>query len=198
MKQPDPLLFSLQEMIIKFSLINRNHYLAGTKKKENDTEHSFSVALLCWFIHNRYNIDLDIGKILQYALAHDLVEVYAGDVNTFASESDRQKKMENEKVALTRVAKEFGDFSDMVEVMQKYEEKADEESIFVWTVDKMQALIMGDLDDWRPYKELSIDYDWFVEKHTQQLTNCSSYAKDIYSDLLKYCKSTYYDQPRNR
>jgi putative hydrolase of HD superfamily len=191
MQPPDPLLFDLQKMVIDLALIDRNHYLAGTDRRENDIEHSFTVALLCWYIHDRYHLELDIGKVLKYALSHDFVERYAGDVNTFASPKARQQKVEREAAALERLSEEFTDFPDLVSSMNDYEEKQDDEALFVWTVDKMQQLIMGDLDNWRPYREISITFERFCDKHVEQLQKSSPHAREIFDGLIEYSKTTY-------
>ena len=195
MLQPDPILFSLQQMIIDLSLINRCHYLAKTNRRENDIEHSMTVAVLSWYIYDKYKINLDISKILKYAISHDFVERYAGDVNTFASDSDRKDKVDREKKSLSRLSTEYGDFSDMTTSMQNYELKIDEESLFVWTVDKMQQLIMGDMDDWRPYVEIDVSYNLFTEKYKEVSEKSSKYCRQVFEGLIEYCKSTYYDQP---
>lgn len=195
MDRPHPLLFSLQQMIVDLSLIDRNHYLAGTKRRENDIEHSMTVAVLAWFVHDTYSIDLDIAKILKYALTHDFVERYAGDTNTFATSDERALKVEREKLSLDRLSDEFHQFPDMVSTMQGYELRNDEEALFVWTIDKMQALIMGDLDGWRPYQELGITYEEFCAKYSELLDKTSKYTKEIYEGLIEYCKTTYWDKP---
>ncbi len=195
MSTPDPLFFDLQQMIIDLSLIDRNHYLAKTSRRENDTEHSMTVALLSWYIHDRHKINLDIAMILKYSISHDFVERYAGDVNTFASASARAAKIQSEQQSLERLSREFSGFPDMVTSMQNYEHKQDEESLFVWTVDKMQALIMGDMDGWRPYAELEITYEQFCDKYKELLEGSSPYCQEIFEGLIEYCKTTYYDQP---
>lgn len=195
MSKPDPLFFSLQQMIIDLSLIDRNHYLAGTDRRENDIEHSMTVAVLCWYIHDKYRIDLDIAKILKYAIAHDFVERYAGDVNTFASADERNTKVQREQESLDKLSGEFSEFNDMVTSMQGYELKQDEESVFVWTVDKMQHLIMGDMDKWRPYAEIDITYDQFAAKYKELFEKSSKHCREIFEGLIEYSKSTYYDQP---
>lgn len=195
MSKPDPLFFSLQQTVIDLALINRNHYLANTDRRENDIEHSMTVAMLSWYIHDTYKLDLDIAKILKYALTHDFVERYAGDVNTFATANERAKKIDREAASLTRFIDEFTDFSAMTDAMRAYEEKRDEESLFVWTVDKMQQLIMGDMDRWRPYAEISITYDQFVRKYAELLAKSSPHTRVIFDGLIQYCTSTYYDQP---
>ncbi len=205
MNTPHPHLFDLQRLVVQLAQIKRNHYLAGTEQHENDIEHSYMVALLSWFIIDNQSLSLDIAAVLKYALCHDFVEVYAGDINTFASADDRKQKRVNETRSLKRLSEELYDFPDLIDCMKAYEDKADDETLFVWTVDKMQALIMGDLDAWRPYQELPVDtshtefrtipYDEFVSVHSAQLKKASPYAREIYDGLLQYCKTTYYDKP---
>lgn len=195
MPKLDPLFSSLQQMLIDLSLIDRTHYLAKTDRRENDIEHSMTVAILCWYIHDHYKIDLDLSKILKYALTHDFVERYAGDVNTFASSDERSSKVDRERKSLDNLSNEFGEFGDMISSMRGYELKADEESLFVWTVDKMQPLIMGDMDGWRPYQEIGITYDQFVAKYEELLVKSSKFCHEIFEGLIKYSQSTYYDRP---
>lgn len=109
MPAPDPLFFSLQQMLIDLSLINRNHYLANTNRRENDIEHSLTVAILSWYVHDKYKLNLDIAKILKYAIVHDFVEVYAGDVNTFATVDERNAKAVREQASLDRFQR-YGSF----------------------------------------------------------------------------------------
>ena len=196
MAKIDPQYILLQQMVIDLSLINRNHYLAKTDRRENDIEHSMTVALLCWYLYEKLQPDLDLAKILKYAMCHDFVEQYAGDVNTFASAADREAKVKNEAAALSRIKKEHSGFPDLAETMTDYELKADEESKFVWTVDKMQQLIMGDMDAWRPYAEIGITYLAFTEKYDELSIGTSKYCKEIYSQLVEYSHSTFYDQPQ--
>ncbi|HUB92905.1 MAG TPA: HD domain-containing protein [Verrucomicrobiae bacterium] len=82
--RPHNTLFSLQQMVLDLASIKRNHMHIGSDQHENDIEHSFTVALLCWFICEHYTLPLDHAKVLKYAMAHDFVERYAGDTNTYA------------------------------------------------------------------------------------------------------------------
>lgn len=193
--RPHNTLFSLQQMVLDLAAINRNHMHVGSERHENDIEHSFVVGLLCWFICERYKLKLDQAKMFKYAMAHDFVERYAGDTNTYASEDARRRKSELERVALEQLSHEFNDFGDMVAIMHAYEAKADDEALFVWTVDKMQQLILGDMDNWRPYQRINISYDRFEQKISEHLGKASPHCKEIFASLLEYCKATYYDRP---
>lgn len=191
MPRPHALLFKLQQLTIDLSLINRKHYLSGTKRNENDLEHSFTVALLCWYLYEVIKPKLDISLVLKYAMAHDFVERYAGDVHSFASKEAREAKVIKEQEALVRLSEEFSEFPDLTQTMRCYEEKSDEESLFVWTVDKIQQLIMGDLDNWACYKEDGISYDRFVEQYTDICAKGSQHCKEIFTSIIEYCKTTY-------
>jgi 5'-deoxynucleotidase YfbR-like HD superfamily hydrolase len=182
-------------MINDLSIIDRKHYHPEVKRRENDIEHSMAVAILCWYIHDKYALDLDIALILKYALTHDFVERYAGDIPTFASVAERNSKVLRERESLKRLSDEFSEFDGMIASMQNYETKEDEESLFVWSVDKMQQLIMGDLDKWSSYAEAPITYDQFVIKYKELSEKSSKYCREIFHGLLEYSRSTYYDQP---
>ncbi len=195
MERPHPTLFNLQELTVDFALVERNHYLAGSARHENDAEHTMTVALLCWAIVEQNNLNLDIAKVLKYAIVHDLPEVHAGDVNTFASPIERNEKVLRETEAKERIKQEFGGFPDLSKTIYAYDDKKDNESLFVWTVDKMQALIMGELDGWRPYAELEITFVEFCDKYEELLDKASPHCREIFETLIAYCKTTYYDRP---
>ncbi len=190
-------LFDLQQLVINLASIDRKHYLAGTDRRENDVEHSYMVALLSWFIIEKYSLPLDHATVLKYALVHDIVEVYAGDVNSYATKAARRQKQKDEAASLMRLTKELDDFSALTDTIRSYEERSDDEVLFVWTVDKLQALIMGDLDVWRAYNEASISYEDFCRKNTSEiLAKASPYAREIYEAFVEYSKTPYYDKPR--
>lgn len=198
MQQPDVTMFTLQKLVSDLAKVERNHHILDSERSENDVEHSYAVALLCWYIHDKLQLNLDLARLMQYALVHDFVEIYAGDVNSFASAEARVLKTKNEAIALERLTLELQGFNAMANSLSSYELKGNEEAVFVWTVDKMQALILADLDNWRPYKKIDIAYDDFSKKHHEQLLASSPYCEEIFRELLEYCKTTYYNQPKNK
>jgi len=195
MNKPDEILFALQSMTNDLSMIERKSFIPNTTRRENDIEHSLTVALLCWYIHNKYKLNLDIAKIFKYAITHDFVERYAGDVSTFAAPAEREAKVIREKESLEKLSKEFESFGDMISTMEAYELKQDEESLFVWSVDKMQQLIMGDMDGWRSYTESNITFDQFQEKYHELFAKSSKHSKEIFNGLIEYSITTFYDRP---
>jgi putative hydrolases of HD superfamily len=137
----------LQQLIADFSKIQRVPLLADTGRRENDVEHSYGLALTAWFLASKIAPDLNQEKILKYALAHDIVELYAGDTFVFGDTKAIKSKPKREKAALERLANEWPDFTEMIDYAKNYIDKADEEAKFVYSIDKMLPVIMVNLGE---------------------------------------------------
>jgi putative hydrolase of HD superfamily len=137
----------LQQFVADFSRIERMIHLADTGRKENDVEHSFSLALTCWFLAPKIAPDLSLEKILCYALAHDTVEVHAGDTFVFAPQEELATKSDREDAALEQLRNDWPDFQEMVDAAADYKNKANEEAKFVKAVDKILPVLMVNLGE---------------------------------------------------
>ena len=69
--------------IDKVKNIFRQTYLADGKRKENDAEHSWHLALSAVLLKEHMEEDVDLTRVMIMVLIHDLVEIDAGD--TYAS-----------------------------------------------------------------------------------------------------------------
>lgn len=130
-------------LVDQFKIVKRNIYNAGTTEKENDAEHSYELAILSWFLAleaRKNDIHLDFEKVIKYALAHDLVEAYAGDTDAFDQNSIATKN-DREHKALERIKDEFHFFPELSDSIIAYENQSDPESIFVKSLDKIQPVL---------------------------------------------------------
>ena len=189
-------LHELQKLLTDLIKVERNHSIPGTDRHENVVEHSFSLAILCWRLFEELRPPLDIAKILKYSLVHDFPERgQTQDINTYAKDHERETKQELEAKQLLALSHEFADFPDFVISLRDYESRSDEESLFVWSVDKMQAIILGQIDNWRPYQTYGVTYAQFCAKGEEFLSKCSPYLKDVFREVYEEGRRTYYDQP---
>ena len=92
--------------------------------RENDAEHSWALALLACALAPQINPKLDIGKVAQFAIVHDVVEVYSGDVSAMDSQAANSSE---------RKIKEYESFSS-------------EEACFVYALDKFMPVAYDYLD----------------------------------------------------
>lgn len=196
MKTQHTHLVDIQQLVADLAKVERNHSHLQSDRHENVAEHSYSVAMFCWRLFDLFKPPLDFSKIIKYALAHDLLERgLKTDVNTFAKKDERDTKKEREKKELEKLSKEFSDFDDLISTINNYEQRKDEESLFVWTADKMQAKILGEMDSWRPYADYGVTWEQYCEKSEEFLKKCSPHLKNIFIEVYEHTKKTYYDRP---
>lgn len=134
-------LIDVGKMVLSFARVDRVTLHEDGETLESDTDHTVMVAVCACALASKLYPHLDIGKVAQYAVVHDLVEVYAGDTNTFnISNEDRHKKEERERLAFERIASEFnGVYPWIPETIETYESLFDDEAQFVKAVDKLMT-----------------------------------------------------------
>lgn len=139
-------LAELQQLIADFAKVKRKIPLADANDAENDVEHSYSLAMTCWYLHDKIAPELDISKVLKYALAHDIVEVHAGDTYPW-DEAAVATKYRREMDALSQIEADWPDFDEMSAAARAYADKIDEEAKFAYAIDKLLPAIMIELAD---------------------------------------------------
>jgi len=157
------------EFLHKSTTVERTVKLQSRDAMENNAEHSFQLALVCWYLIDYFKLKLNKELIFKYCLAHDLVEVYAGDTDPFKhSEDFIASKEEREEQALEKIGKQFPEFSSLTNIIGQYENKNDDESKFVYIIDKIAPSINTYLAKDSYYKDNNVtlekELDWFKKK----------------------------------
>jgi putative hydrolase of HD superfamily len=107
------------------------------KTLESDTDHSFMLGLSACALRDTCAPELDRGKLAEYALIHDLVEVYAGDTATLGM-TDKSEKNAREHQALLRLKKEWDStFPWITACIESYESQTEPEARFIKVLDKI-------------------------------------------------------------
>jgi 5'-deoxynucleotidase YfbR-like HD superfamily hydrolase len=176
----------LQQFIADFAKVLRVPQLADTGRAENDVEHSFGLALTCWFLAPKIAPDLNLEKILKYAIAHDTVEIHAGDTFVFGEKKQLESKAARENQAVDKLKSDWGDFSELSNYAVAYIHKADEEAKFVYAVDKILPVLMVNLGEkqefWNRHK---ISYQMQAEEKGDKM-RVSAAVAPYYEQLLEW------------
>jgi putative hydrolase of HD superfamily len=150
-----------QKLIETFTLVERVAHVAGREAFENDAEHSYALAMFAWYLADAFELSLDKNALLRYALAHDLVEAYAGD--TYIWDEERKKtKHEREEKARLRLIDEFPEFKDLHATISAYETREDAESRFIYALDKLTPVLKNYIQDGRTWRHMGVAYDDLV------------------------------------
>lgn len=107
------------------------------KTLESDTDHSFMLGMMACALRDYCAPELDRGKLAEYALVHDFVEVYAGDTATLGM-TDKTEKEIRETEALVRLRSEYDTLFPWIgEYIEKYEQQEEPEARFIKILDKI-------------------------------------------------------------
>lgn len=157
------------------------------RRYENDVEHSWSVAFLACSLAPEIDQSLDVGKIAQFAIVHDLIEVFAGDTTPWQPKETRDSKEERERQALQHIQKHFSRFPWIIQTIKEYESHASNEAKFVWAVDKILPLLMRYLERGQYYVENGITKQHFDEGLTSHRRKAHAHPKigQYYEQLLE-------------
>ncbi len=133
-------LLELGRIAVTFAGVERStHY--PNNEPENDTEHSFHLALSAVELAATYHPELNTGLVAEFSIVHDLPEVYAGDTPTFnITPEERVAKELAEAEATARLLAELPPYT--AQLLERYEQQTEPEARFVRFVDKLLPAII--------------------------------------------------------
>ncbi len=157
----EALLMLLRQLVLPAAMIERTMvHPADHQRHENVAEHSFTLGTVACALAATLDSKLNLGQIAQYALVHDLVEVYAGDTTVWASDVELAAKPRREAAALQQIGAEFdATFPWIRQTIVEYERLATVESRFVYALDKIlphAMVVIADHHPVRPSREAYI------------------------------------------
>jgi putative hydrolase of HD superfamily len=160
-----PALLDFVSLTNEYGAVERTIRKQKSEAWENDLEHASQLALVAWYLLSKHCQSLSLEKVLRYALMHDIVEVYAGDVYVYDTNPQvhlEKKERENNK-ARQKLTERFPDFPDLSETLRAYENQDDAESRFVYALDKLLPVINIYLDNGRTWREKELTLE-IIEK----------------------------------
>lgn len=85
------------------SVYRRGLIKSDNNRRENTAEHSWHVALMALVFKDYASEHVDISKVVEMLLIHDMVEIYAGDTYAFADQATLAQQNSKELQALEKV-----------------------------------------------------------------------------------------------
>jgi putative hydrolases of HD superfamily len=146
MNDPDRLRDQLEFLldVDRLKQILRQTRIMGNERRENTAEHSWHLALFAIVLAEWADEPIDVARVVELCLVHDLVEVDAGD--TFAyDEIGYESKVEREQAAADRIFGLLpGDQGDRFrQLWDEYEAADTPESRFANALDRLQPVLLN-------------------------------------------------------
>jgi putative hydrolases of HD superfamily len=144
----------------KAKTVFRQSYLTDGSRKENDGEHMWHLALFVLVLAEHAAEPIDLGKVLQMVLVHDIVEIDAGDTYIY-DEVAKATQAARESAAADRL---YGllppdQGAQLRAVWEEFEARETAESRFAAAVDRLQPLLLNLATEGRAWREHGMTAD---------------------------------------
>lgn len=174
-------------LVLDFGQVDRGTYYPDGRTRESDTDHTVMLGLIACAIAAELYPDMNRGLIAQYAMVHDLPEVYAGDTPTLRKPTAdaAEAKKRRERAAYDRIAREFGSTLPWLpDMIASYEQLGDREARFVKAVDKVIPKITHLLNRGVAVRAQGMTVAELADRYEAQVGEMAAYASD-FPELLE-------------
>ncbi len=146
--------------------IFRQTYLSDGKRKENDAEHAWHMAVMALLLKDYAAEKIDIEKTIKMILLHDVVEIDAGDTYAY-DEAGQSTHEEREDAAAKRI---YGILEDdladeLYGLWREFEDRSSPEARFARTMDCIQPLLLNAATSGRAWVEHGIDVSQVLKRN---------------------------------
>jgi len=141
--------------IEKLKNVYRKTKPVGLDRYENSAEHSWHVCLSALMLKEYANEDVNIDRVIQMLLLHDLGEIDAGDTIVYASET---KAVKDEEVAgVKRILNLLPDNKgeEYFKLWREFEDGETADAAYAKAIDRIPPLLHnlnGEGHSWRKHK----------------------------------------------
>lgn len=150
----------------KLKNITRQTWLSSGERKENDSEHSWHLALMCALLAEYANEQIDVLRTMTMVLIHDIVEIDAGDTYAYDAAGNATKR-EREVQAANRLLHLLP--PDQAEYMRglwdEFEAGETAEAKFALSLDKIQPILLNDASGGKSWREHQVKVSQIMERN---------------------------------
>ncbi len=109
-------------------------------RTEDVKDHTLDLIVMIRLLKPYLPSNIDLSKMIDYALFHDNEEVITGDITGFEGVSKEEKERVN-KIAMDYLIKEYNSIMNIENSLEDYEDKTNIEAKIVYMLDKLCSCI---------------------------------------------------------
>ena len=166
-------------------VIRQSYHLDGSRK-ENDAEHSWHFALMAVILQEYANEPLDVGRVIQMALVHDLVEIDAGDTFMY-DQAGALTKAQRERDAADRIFQLLpqDQAAELRELWEEFEARQTPEARFAATIDRLEPILLNYHNKGRSWLEHNVKMEDALHRNRHMAEGSVSlwgYVRQLFQD----------------
>ena len=193
--------------IFRFYYINRilkrklrsgwdsTHWNVSCNRIERISEHCVGTIALAIALRSEFEFDIDLDKIIQMLVNHEIGEIFIGDITPFDGITSEQKK-ELEHSAMKKAVGNLLDGDKILEMLYEFDEQKTEDAKYAHYCDKLeadiQAKVYQDMGCHHPLTEQQNNVVFKSDKVQKMVQDGATTAFDIW---YEWDKSIYTEEP---
>lgn len=178
--------FDFIREIDKEKFIGRQTYLSDGKRKENDAEHAWHMAIMVLLLSEYANEEIDVLKTVAMLLIHDIVEIDAGDTYAYDAEANKTKEL-REKKAAERIygllPKEQGE--KLKTLWEEFEAWETPEARFAHAMDNLQPMMLNHATEGRSWEEHKVHLSQILKRNFHTAEGSKELWEYAYQSFIK-------------
>ena len=177
----------------------RQSFLCSGNRRENDAEHAWHMALMAMVLQEYSNDDVDLLKVIEMLLIHDVVEIDAGDTYAYDAEGLKTQK-EREDKAKERI---FGLLPEdqkemMISLFDEFEAFETPESCFAHAMDNFQPFLLNDSNDGGDWMEHGVSISQVLGRQTQSAKGSRELSDYVLEKLEEHVAKGHIKEDRKK
>ena len=182
------LLFTAE--IDKMTDVMRQTLLINKSRQENDAEHSWHIAVMA-MLFSEYAIEpVNIGRVVQMCVVHDIVEIEAGDTFAYDAQGNVDKAEREKEAADKLFAKLPADQGKMIrELWEEFEAYETPEAKYAHTLDNFQPIMLNDATDGRAWREHVVKKSQVLKRNRKTAEGSEVIMEQIEGIVEKHIKN---------
>ena len=178
--------FDFIREIDKEKFITRQTFLSDAKRRENDAEHAWHMAIMTLLLSEYANEEIDVLRVLSMLLIHDLVEIDAGDTYAYDEERKQTQRVREVKAA-DRI---YGILPDdqgekLRELWEEFEEAQTPEAKFAHVMDNVQPAMLNDYTEGKDWIAKGVRLSQILERNAHTAEGSQKLWDYAYTNFIE-------------
>lgn len=156
--------------IDRLKSVIRQSPLLDQSRKENSAEHSWHLAMYALLLQEYAAEQVNVSRVIQMLLLHDVVEVDVGDTPIHGGHSREQQAQQEYKAAVRL----FGMLPEMqgeqlLQLWQEFESAETSDAKFAKALDRFQPLLVNVFTSGGTWRESNVSYEQVLQRYGPEI-----------------------------
>ena len=165
--------FDFIREIDKEKFITRQTFLSDAKRRENDAEHAWHMAIMTLLLSEYANEEIDVLRVLSMLLIHDLVEIDAGDTYAYDEEGKQTQRVREVKAA------------DRIYGILPEDQAQTPEAKFAHVMDNVQPAMLNDYTEGKDWSAKGVRLSQILERNAHTAEGSQKLWDYAYTNFIE-------------